>query len=191
MLTANLPSTKRFSLTEYHRLVGLGAFDGQRVELIDGELIEMPPIGDAHAMAISLGLAALQQAFGSGYLVRPQLPITLVPASEPEPDLLVVRGTPRDFPKHPRDALLIVEVSDSTLHYDQTRKMSLYAKGGIPEYWIINIPDGQLEVHRDPVADRARPFGRRYSTVLTFKPGQSIAPLALPRKKIAVADLLP
>jgi Uma2 family endonuclease len=191
MLTAPHPLTKRFSLAEYHRLVQLGAFDGQHVELIDGELIEMPPIGDTHAMAISLGLKALQQLFGPDYLIRPQLPLTLVPASEPEPDLLVVRGGPRDFPKHPREALLIVEVSDSTLLYDQTNKMSLYAKGGIADYWIVNIPDNQVEVYRDVVVDRTRRFGHRYATVQTFKPGQSIAPLALPRKKIAVADLLP
>jgi Uma2 family endonuclease len=138
------PPRKRFTLDEYHRFIKLGALADLRVELIDGELIEMPPIGDAHALAITLVDAALREAFGNGYLIRPQLPITLTPASEPEPDLLVVRGKPRDYATHPQTALLIVEVSDSTLRYDQTIKMSLYAKAGIADYWIVNIPISSL-----------------------------------------------
>jgi Uma2 family endonuclease len=191
MLTATKPSVKRFSLEDYHRLIAMGAFADWRVELIDGELVEMPPIGDAHAQSITLGLMALQQAFGPGCFVRPQLPIPLPPNSEPEPDLMVVRGKPRDFPKHPRSALLIVEVSDSTLYFDQTTKMSLYAKGAVADYWIVNIPDRQVEVYREPVPDASHRFGYRYASIITYKPGQSVAPLALPRKKIAVADLLP
>jgi Uma2 family endonuclease len=168
-----------------------GVFDGQRIELIAGELYQMPAYKNEHVVACALADRLLQAAFGKKHWVRVQAPLQLSDHSEPEPDLAVVEGGPRSYKDHPRTALLVVEISDTTLLHDQIVKSSLYARDILLDYWIVNLIDKQLEVYRKPVLDRTRKFGHRYAEVLTLKRGQSIAPLALPRKKIAVADLLP
>lgn len=137
-------------------------------------------------MAVMLVLGALQVAYEGTFMVRPQLPLALDPDSEPEPDIAVVAGEPRDFPSgHPITAILVVEISDATLRQDRTRKAPLYARHGIPEYWILNVVDDCLEVYRDP--DRA---SETYQTKLTLHRGDSITPLQ-GAKPIAVADMLP
>ena len=106
--------------------------------------------------------------------------------SEPEPDVAVVRGHQRDYIRaHPDTAVLVVEVSDSTLDYDRRRKGPAYARAEVPEYWVVNLVDHLVEVYRDPMADRG------YQTVLTLRPGETIAPLGAPFASIAVDDLLP
>ena len=122
----------RFSRIEYDRLIAKGAFDaGQRVELLGGRLVVREPQGSPHATAIGLGLDALRAAFDSGWSVRVQLPIALDDESEPEPDLAVVPGGPRDYARaHPTRPVLIVEVSESTLDLDREHKGSLYARAG-------------------------------------------------------------
>jgi len=111
--------------------------------------------------------------------------------SDAEPDISVVPGTPRDYTEHPTGALLVVEVSETTLAYDRGRKGSLYAAAGIQDYWIVNLVDRQLEVYRDPVPDPNESSGFRYNTRTVFLSGQSASPLAAPAASIAVADLLP
>ena len=114
--------------------------------------------------------------------------------TDPSPDVVVVPGSIRDYAKiHPApDTIrLIVEVSDSTLHYDLGGKSHLYAAAGIPEYWVIDVNASQLHVHREPVADEAAPRGFRYDSIRVLNPGDSIAPLAVPDSILLVGDLLP
>src|SRR5262249_3117373 len=130
-------------------------------------------------------------AFGVGFWIRTQAVLNLGPESEPEPDLSVVPGGPRDYPEHPKTALLVVEVSDTTLWLDRTRKRPLYASAGLADYWIVNLVDRQVEVHRNPIADSAAPLGFRYADVTIHGPGDFLSPLAAPSARVAVADLLP
>ncbi|MFO0928031.1 MAG: Uma2 family endonuclease [Gemmataceae bacterium] len=146
---------RRFSKAEYYRLGELGFFRGQRVELIEGRLMVSSPQNPAHGSAVCRVGYALQQAFGTGYLVRTQLPLDLGQATEPEPDVAVVVGPFSLYDQaHPTAAMLVVEVSDATLNYDRRQKGSLYARGGVTDYWIVNLPDRRLEVYRQPIADR-------------------------------------
>ena len=127
----------------------------------------------------------LRRVFGSGFHVRMQHPLAADDYSEPEPDVAVVTGTIRDYrDSHPTLAVLIVEVSDESLHHDRTVKQRLYAQCGIPEYWILALPDARLEVHRDPAEDG-------YRSVTKYAAGDSVAPLARPNAQIVVDDLLP
>jgi Uma2 family endonuclease len=187
------PQIRRWSIPEYYRMGELGWFDGQRVELIDGEIVQMAPQKDVHAAVISLTAKALSRAFGPGHWVRQQLPLHLAPNSEPEPDVAVVRGDERQFigTGHPTGALLVVEVSDTTLAYDRERKASLYASAGIADYWIVNLVVGRLEVRRDPIADPSQPFGYRYNSIMNNTPPDAVSPLAVPSEMVVVGDLLP
>ena len=110
--------------------------------------------------------------------------------SEPEPDIAVVRGRIEDYrDAHPTSPVLVVEVADSSLARDRGRKGSLYARAGVPDYWIVNLTDGVLEIYRDP---RRTAAGRwRYAAVRVGKPRATVSPLAAPRARIRVADLLP
>src|SRR5262249_35265987 len=144
-----------------------------------------------HATGIRLAADALRRVFGDGWMVSEQLPVALDEESEPEPDVSVVRGDPRDFrAAHPERPALIVEVSLSRLGYDRERKGGLYARAGIADYWIVNLLDRQLEVYREPVRDSATPFGWRYGRVRTLGPAEHVVLLAAPPAEIAVANLL-
>lgn len=174
-------------------MVAAGVFPpGDPVELIDGEILAMTPQGSAHATTVLLTAQALQIAFGTGTHVRVQMPLALDPASEPEPDLAVVSGSPRDYrDAHPSSALLVVEVADTTLDYDREQKGSLYARAGIAEYWIVNLSDRRLEVYRDPAPLSQARYGWGLRTVRHHNSGERVAPLAVPQASVAVADLLP
>jgi len=185
------PRTVRWTKDEYHRLAETGWFDDRRVELLDGEIFEMPVPKMPHVIALDATTTALRNAFGAGYWVSPQAPLDLTLTSEPIPDLFVVPGKARDYTNHPTTALLVVEVSDTTLSHDRNRKGSLYAAARIQDYWIVNLVDHRLEVYRTPVADPAQPFGMRYSQRTVLAPGDTVSPLVLPQVPIAVADLLP
>ncbi len=183
---------RRWTKEEYYRLGELGFFHGQRVELLDGELMVQSPQNPLHACTTDTVRRTLDLLFGSGYLVRCQFPLDLGQSTEPEPDVAVVVGAPRQFQTaHPTTAVLIVEVSDSTLNFDRGRKASLYARAGIDDYWIVNLVDRQIEVHRSPVSDPTQHYGYRYSTVSIVVPPATLTPLALPQVPIAAADLLP
>lgn len=156
-----------------------------RVELIDGEILTMAPQKSPHATAVRLAEDALRAAFGKGFEVRPQLPLALGEMSEPEPDLAVVPGAPRDYREgHPSTALLVVEVAESSLSFDYGVKKALYARAGIPEYWIVDLVARAVEVYRSP-------HGADYRDHRTLGGRDSIAPLAGAGARIAVADLLP
>jgi Uma2 family endonuclease len=178
--------THRWTRREYERMgeAGILAPDA-RTELIDGEVIEVSPQSSYHAATVSFAQEALRRAFGDGYTVRVQLPLALGEASEPEPDLAVAPGTPRDYVEaHPANAALVVEVADTSLDFDRNRKAGLYARAGLADYWIINLRDHCVEVYRDP-------RGGLYGTKQTLASGETLAPLARPEATIATDDLLP
>jgi Uma2 family endonuclease len=183
---------RRFKRVEYERLAEVGLFcPGEKLELIDGLLLVREPHGTPHATAITLGLEALRAVFGAGWVARIQLPIALDEDSEPEPDLVIVRGEARDFSRaHPSSVALVVEVADSSLSFDRSDKASLYARAGVADYWIVNLIDRIVEVHRDPQPAPAA-FGWRYGSVRFARPGDSVTPLALPSAALRVVDLLP
>jgi Uma2 family endonuclease len=134
---------------------------------------------------------ALDGLFGPSYWVRVQLSLDLSPHSVPDPDLAVVTGAPRTHTANPTAALLVVEGADTMLAHDRRIKGSLYPASGIADYWIVNILDRQVQVHRDPTPDTTTPFGFRYDSRTILVAGDLVSPLALPSGQVAVADLLP
>jgi Uma2 family endonuclease len=186
----NGPATRRplrnFSRQDYEHMIGAGILgEDEHVELIGGRIVEMSPEGPAHAGAIDLCAEALRAAFGAGYTVRVQHPLIVDPLDEPEPDVAVVPGGPRDhLDEHPRSAALVVEVADSSLDYDRGEKAQLYGRAGFEEYWIVNLRDRCVEVHRQP-----SPEG--YGQVATLAADATVSPLATPAVRISVAALLP
>jgi Uma2 family endonuclease len=185
------PSPRRWTRDEYHRMGELGLFHGQRAELIEGEIMVLSPQGPPHSYFTDRVAQILRESAWSGVWVRMRLPIDFGPYSEPEPDVSVVAGTRKDYKAgHPTSALLIVEVSDSTLAYDRGRKASLYAMRGVADYWIVSVEDGQLEVRRDPRPDPSQPFGYAYAGLTVLRPEDVVTPLAAPHLSFTVADLL-
>ena len=174
----------------YYQMAELGFFHGKRVELIEGEIIEMSPMKSFHATALSLLIEVLQLLFTKGFIIRSQLPMSFSQTNEPEPDAAVVKGTIRDYTSaHPKTAELIIEVSDSTLRYDRTKKAGLYAKNKIQEYWILNLKNRSLEVYRQPKKDKK--LGFIYTEIQILTEDNTVSPLAAPAAKIKIADLLP
>jgi len=190
---AQAPLTlRRWKRTEYERLVALGVFHGEPIELIGGQLVVAEPQYPYHASAISAADYALRAVLPPGWIVRVQAPVSLDDESEPEPDLAVVPGRPTDYREaHPARPALAVEVAASSLDFDRRQKSSLYARAGIRDYWIVNLVDRLLEVHRDPEPDPSAPYGWRYRSVTALAPPALVAPLAFTSSRIAVADLLP
>lgn len=143
----------RFSVAQYHQMIRLGILtDDDPVELLEGWIIQKMPKNPPHRAATKLTRNALEAIVPSGWYVDAQEPITLED-SEPEPDVVIVRGNTRDYlDRHPgsQDLALVVEISDSTLERDRTSKKRLYARAGIPIYWIVNLPEQKLEVYTEP-----------------------------------------
>jgi Uma2 family endonuclease len=187
------PQLWRIPRIQYERMVSAGAFGpDDRVELLDGVLIAHEPQGSRHATAVALTRAVLEKAFGPGYHVREEKPLALDPLSEPEPDLVVVRGTPRDYrDAHPSTPLLMVEVAESSLRFDRRGKGAVYARAGVSDYWVLNLVDDVLEVYREPVRSSSTPVGWKYRRVKLLRRGTNVSPLAAPRRRIRIVDLLP
>jgi Uma2 family endonuclease len=183
---------RRWKRAEYDRLVGLGVFEGEPIELIGGQLVVAEPQHPYHASAISAADYAVRAVLPPGWVVRTQAPVSLDDESEPEPDLVVVPGRPGDYRHaHPARPVLIVEVAESSVAFDRQHKGSLYARAELQDYWIVNLVDRVLEVYRDPGPDPSAPYGWRYRSVTTVAPPVVIVPLAFPAARVAVADLLP
>jgi Uma2 family endonuclease len=183
--------TRRWSRTEYERLIDLGVFQpGDPIELIGGELLVAEPQGAPHYTAIRKTARVLERAFGPTWEVRTQGPMGLDDESEPEPDIAVVPGEPEDYRSaHPSRADLVVEVSESSLAFDRGHKGSVYARAGILDYWIVNLVDRVLEVYGEPSPDAAAPFGASYARREVFDPTSQVNPLAAPHARIQVRDL--
>jgi Uma2 family endonuclease len=181
----------RFTRVEFDRLVDLGAFHGEPVELIGGLLVVAEPQGSYHVSTVGAVGDALRTALPSGWLVRVQMPVALDDESEPEPDLAVVPGAWADYrATHPARPALVVEVAETSLAFDRGEKASLYARGGIRDYWIVNLVERVLEVFRDPEEDPTAPHGWRYRTLERLGPEAAVSLLALPSAQVAVSDLL-
>jgi Uma2 family endonuclease len=145
------PKVHKWTREELISMWAQGLLEGQRVELIEGDVIDMPAFSSQHATAVTLITNTLYEIFGKGWVVRVQNPLNLGIHSEPHPDIAVVAGKARDFKEeHPTIATLIVEIADSSLAYDRSRKAALYAESQIQEYWIVNLQERLLEVYRHP-----------------------------------------
>lgn len=188
-----MKQSRRFSVDEYHRMTELGILtEDDNLELIEGYLVRKMPTDPPHDGTVHRVLKHLIRVLPSGWDVRVQSAVSL-PDSEPEPDLAVVRHDPTDYAKHhpgPADVGLVIEVSDSTLLGDRADKGRIYARTGIACYWIINLPDGQVEVYTSPSGPTATPgYARRQD----HRPGDAVS-LELDGRSIGsfpVIDLLP
>jgi len=192
-MSESIVRTRRWSRLEYETMIEKGVFrPDERLELLGGELVVREPQGGPHAFAIERTTKALLTAFGSTWRIRVQLPIALDQDSEPEPDLSVVAGPLEGAPRElPSQAVLVVEVADSTLADDRKDKGNLYARARVPEYWIVNLVDRVLEVYRDPRPDASASYGWSFRSVQSLHAGEHVSPLAAPTARIPVADLLP
>ena len=182
---------KTWTRDEYYRLADCGWFQSERTELIGGQIYIIKPLEFSRSMSLYRTAEVLNGVFFDGYWVRFRGPLHLDVNSEPDPGISVVAGDLDYYDHHPTTALLVVEASTETLAFDRSEKSSLYASAGIEDYWIINLVDGVLEVHRDPTCDEQQPFGHTYRSVQTLQPADTIAPLAAPESNISVGDLLP
>ncbi len=177
----------RFTIEDYHRIAESGVLtEDDRVELIDGEILEMSPIGRKHAACVDRLAQLFFSRFGGRAIVRVQNPIQLGEHAEPQPDLALLR--PRsDFyaagHPTPEAILLVVEVADSAVEFDRQVKAPLYARGGISELWLVDLDRDQVAVYRDPASSG-------YGTTCVLRRGHAISPLAFPGLEIAVPEIL-
>lgn len=178
---------RRFTVEDYHRMARAGVLtEDDRVELLEGEIIEMAPIGSRHAAVVDRFTRSFAQNVGRRAIVRVQGPVRLGEHSEPQPDLAILR--PRaDFYAHahpgPEDILLLVEVAEATADYDRKVKVPLYARAGIPEVWLVDLLADQIEVCRGP-----SPEGYRETRVV--RRGEAVMPQALPGVSLSVDEVL-
>ena len=168
---------------EYERLVELGAFQDERIELLRGVLVAMTPQGPVHADVAAFIADILNDALRGHALIRCHSPFAASDDSEPEPDVAVYPRR-RYFRAHPTLALLLVEVADSSLRQDRVLKAEIYAEAGVPEYWVVDVARGVVEVRTEPVAGQ-------YGRLVTIARGESIALAAFPDVAVAGDDFLP
>jgi len=167
---------------EYDKLVALGVFEGEHIELIDGALLQMSPIGPSHCATVDRLTELLVLAFVGRARVRIQGSFAAGELSEPEPDVSVLPLGEYDA-EHPQQAHLIVEVAESSLSYDRGRKARLYAESDVPEYWIVNLIERTVEVHRVPNAGQ-------YQEISTHPKGSRLRLVAFPDVEVSVDDFL-
>lgn len=183
------PHGIRWSVDEYYKMYDLGLFMGRRVELIKGKIFEMSPMLSPHATSIRLVYELLRKIFQKGFEIRVQMPISLGKISEPEPDVAVVAGAIRDYSDHhPTAATLLVEVALTSVRFDRTTKLKLYAENGIEEYWIVNLKQRHLEVFRKPILDGD---AADYAEKLIVTEEEFVYPLERPNSRLKVANMLP
>lgn len=179
---------RKFTVAEYYRMAEEGILQPtERVELIDGVIITMPPIGIPHAAGVRRLERVLHQALGAAATISVQNPVRLHDYSEPEPDIAILRFREDDYATAhpgPEDTLLVMEVADSTLAFDLEVKSRRYAAAGIPEMWVMNLPGDCIDR-----LDQPMPAGYARHTI--FRRGETLRPAALPGLELAVDDLLP
>lgn len=178
---------RRFTVDEYHRMAEAGILkDDERVELIDGEIVEMTPIGAPHARCVMYLNEVFVRRLEGRALVSPQNSLRLGRWQEPQPDLILLRPPLKRYAKHiaaTGDALLVVEVADTSVYRDRVVKLPRYATAGVPEVWIVDLDVGVVEVYRDPAAEG-------YRDVRRAERGEEVAPAAFPDVVLEVADIL-
>jgi Uma2 family endonuclease len=173
----------RLSRAEYHRLIELGFFQGEHVELIHGILVDMSPIGLSHRIVVDRLMRLLVPRLAGRADVSVQQPYRAAGESEPEPDVSVC-PLGETSTGHPARAHLIIEVADSSLEYDRLTKSRVYASSSVEEYWVVNLVQRVVEVYTDAAAGQ-------YTERVHVKPGSTVSPRAFPDVVIAVDDLLP
>ena len=187
--------TRPITAAEYWRMAELGFFNSERVEFIGGEIVGMSPQTNWHVSSVMNIQFALMAIFDpQQYWVRNQATLDLSPFAVPDPDVAVIVGSQTNLARirtYPTTALLIVEVSETTLADDRARKASLYAAARIADYWIVNLVDAVLEVRRDPRVDATAEFGMSYGSLATLQRSDDVSPLAMPSARIAVDALFP
>lgn len=176
-----------FTVSEYERMGETGFFPPDaRVELIEGEIIEMSPIASPHAACVDVAASLLHEKLQRTAIIRVQNPIVLNDFSEPQPDISVLKprsGSYRSAHPRPQDVLVVIEVSDTTLRFDRQVKVPLYARAGIPEVLIINLIDEQIE-------DHAQPAKGEYIVTRVFRRGEQFTSLVLPNVVLDVDEIL-
>ena len=179
---------RRIRVDEYHRMIEAGILgEDERVQLIDGLLVTMTPQGRPHAFVIQELNRLLVRALPDEFKVLTQLPLTLGDDSEPEPDLAVVQAQDAaSRTEHPTTALLVIEVAGESLRFDRRSKAALYARAGVPEYWIVNLSEAAIEVHRSP-----DPTVGAYRKSLVCRPGEILTTAVVPGIRVDVASLFP
>jgi Uma2 family endonuclease len=189
----SIAQAKRFTLDEYHKLAELGFFhEEERIELINGELIEMVSKGVAHETCLRNLWKELPTLVGDRATLQSQAPITLPPKSEPEPDFAIVQNRDDNYLSghpQPADVLLVMEVSDSSLDYDQDVKIPLYAQAGISDYWIFNLFDNYLESYNEPYQNHQGKYG--YLNKRIILPNQVIALPCFPDLTVDLGKIFP
>jgi Uma2 family endonuclease len=185
-------TVRRWRRLEYERLVDLGVFERDPLELIGGQIFVAEPQSAYHAAAIRSVDYTLRAVLPQGWIVSVQSPVSLDDESQPEPDLAVVPGRPTDYRHgHPTRPSLVVEIAESSVSFDRLAKGSLYARAQVEDYWIVNLIDRVLEVYREPGADPSAPYGWSYRSVARLTPPAAITLLDPAAGPIAVAGLLP
>ena len=181
------PARRRFTVDEYHRMGEVGILSrDDRVELVDGEIVEMTPIGPRHAFRVATLTQRLVQLLGDRAVVWVQMPVRLGLRHEPEPDLVLLRPPLGRYAKQlpgPEDVLLLIEISGSSIAYDRGVKLRMYAQAGIPEVWIIDLEGDAMEVYR-------RPTSAGYLDSQRVTRGGRVAPDAFPDVPLPIDDVL-
>jgi len=184
------PVRKRWTRSDCALLEDSGVWQGQRFELIDGDLYDKMGKKRPHVIASTIIRAWLEQKFGWEFIdVEASIDVAPEdnPTNEPEPDIIVLNRDTSSFRSAnpgPQDLHLVVEVADTTLHFDLTVKAALYARAGIAEYWVLDVSGRRLIVHRDPRAGK-------YTVVLVYSEQEAVAPLAAPHAMFKPADAFP
>ena len=180
-------ATHRFTAKDFHRMVGAGILrEDDRVELLHGEIVDMPPIGPGHAAGVNRLLNAFLPLQGERKaIISVQNPIHLGEHSEPQPDLALLKPRPDFYAQGhptPQEVLLVVEVMESSVGYDREVKVPLYARFGIPETWLVDVERGLIEVYREPGSEG-------YRQVHTLRRGERLSPEAFPQFILTVDDV--
>jgi Uma2 family endonuclease len=183
-----MPATLyRFTVDEYHRMGDAGIFhEDDRVELIDGQVVQMSPIGVTHAAGVNSLTQRFAPEAGRTVVLSVQNPVILGEYHEPQPDVVLLKPRADNYrTRHPgaEDILLLIEVADTTLRQDRLVKLPIYARAGVFEVWIVNLPDAVIEVYREP-------RDGRYQIERVFRRGEAIAPLSLPDVNVRVEEVL-
>jgi Uma2 family endonuclease len=181
-----LATTHRFSVEAYYRMAETGVIGPDaRVELLDGEIIDMSPIGPLHGGVVNRLLRLFARLSSGRFLLTVQNPVRLDDYSEPQPDLMLLKPVPDDYTvRHPgpEDVFLLIEVAASSLAYDRGTKLPAYGRAGILEVWIVNLEDEAIEVYREPHL-------AGYASTTLLRPGETVRPLAFPDAAVDVAEL--
>ncbi|MDE2785339.1 MAG: Uma2 family endonuclease [Chloroflexota bacterium] len=184
---AAVPTRRRFTVAEYYAMADIGILsENDRVELLDGDVIVMPPIGDWHAASVKLFNNTILPSLQGRAIVAVQDPVRLGDDSQPQPDIMLLQWRD-DFYRNghpaPGDVLLLIEVADSSVEFDRTVKLTAYARAEIPELWIVARAERRIEAYTEPA-------GNEYATVRYFGPGETVAPQAFPDITMAVDRII-